>query len=99
MTAEIKRKHRCNSKEFTVEVWGSSFLIICGKHVNGAYCAFPALNIATELSSFDEDIAYNEKKLRLAFNGRNEVETASVIRELARVITVSIQSLPDVLPF
>lgn len=96
--AEIKRKYNCNCKEFTVDVQGNSYLVICGKHVNGAYCAFPNLNIAAELSSFDEDIAYNEKKLRLAFNGRNEVETASVIRELARVITVAIQSLPDVLP-
>ena len=43
--------------------------------------------------------SYNEKKLRLAFEGRNGVDTAGVIRELARVITIAVQKLPDVLPF
>ena len=53
--AEIKRKYNCNCKEFTVDVQGNSYLVICGKHVNGAYCAFPNLNIAAELSGYDGD--------------------------------------------
>lgn len=97
--AEIKRKYNCNCKEFTVDVQGNSYLVICGKHVNGAYCAFPNLNIAAELSGYDGDYSYNEKKLRLAFEGRNGVDTTGVIRELARVITIAVQKLPDVLPF
>lgn len=97
--AEIKKRFKSNCTEISVEQNGTTYLIICGKHINGGFCAFPKLNISVELSSYDGDYGYNEKKLRLAFNGRNEVETASVIRELARVITVAIQSLPDVLPF
>ena len=97
--AEIKRRFKSNCKEISVEHNGTTYLIICGKHINGGFCAFPKMNIAVELSSYDGDYGYNEKKLRLAFDGRNEVETASVIRELARVITLAIQSLPDVLPF
>lgn len=97
--AEIKRRFKSNCKEISVEHNGTTYLIICGKHINGGFCAFPKMNIAMELSSYDGDYGYNEKKLRLAFEGRNEVETASVIRELARVITLAIQSLPDVLPF
>ena len=97
--AEIKRRFKSNCKEISVEHNGTTYLIICGKHINGGFCAFPKMNIAMELSSYDGDYGYNEKKLRLAFDGRNEVETASVIRELARVITLAIQSLPDVLPF
>ena len=97
--AEIKGRFKSNCKEISVEHNGTTYLIICGKHINGGFCAFPKMNIAMELSSYDGDYGYNEKKLRLAFDGRNEVETASVIRELARVITLAIQSLPDVLPF
>ena len=97
--AEIERKFKCNCKEVSISHNGISYLVICGKHINGAYCAFPKLNIAAELSGYDGDYGYNEKKLRLAFEGRNGVDTAGVIRELARVITIVVQKLPDVLPF
>ena len=48
--AEIERKYKCNCKEVSITHNGSSYLVICGKHINGAYCAFPKLNIAVELS-------------------------------------------------
>ena len=99
--ADIKRKYRSNCKEYLITAQGQSFLVIFGKHINGAFCAFPKLNIAAELSAYDEDFDYNEKKLRLAFDGHNELVgyDTTVFTELARAITIAIQELPDVLPF
>ena len=97
--AEIKRRFKSNCIEIRVEHKGSSYLIICGKHINGGFCAFPALNIAVELSSYDGDYDYNEKKLRAAFTGHNEVGTNEDLKVLAKIITNTIQELPDVLPF
>ena len=57
------------------------------------------MNIAMELSSYDGDYGYNEKKLRLAFDGRNEIDTAADLFVLSKIITNTIQELPDVLPF
>lgn len=97
--AEIKRRFKSNCKEISVEHNGTTYLIICGKHINGGFCAFPKMNIAVELSSYDGDYGYNEKKLRLAFDGRNEIDTAADPFVLSKIITNTIQELPDVLPF
>ena len=70
--AEIERKFKCNCKEVSISHNGISYLVICGKHINGAYCAFPKLNIAAELSGYDGDYGYNEKKLHLAFTDKEE---------------------------
>ena len=99
--SEIERKYKCNCKEVSITHNGSSYLVICGKHINGAYCAFPKLNIAVELSGYDGDYGYNEKKLRLAFTDKedclgNDPETLCA---LAHSITNIIRELPDVLPF
>lgn len=97
--ADIKRRFKSNCTEINIEHNGNSYLVICGKHINGGFCAFPKLNISTELSAYDGDYRYNEKKLRLAFNGRNIVDTAHDISVLSEIITNSIQETPDVLPF
>ena len=99
--AEIERNFKCNCKEVSISHNGISYLVICGKHINGAYCAFPKLNIAAELSGYDGDYSYNEKKLHLALAGKEEYlgydsETACA---LAHIITDIIRELPDVLPF
>lgn len=96
--AEIERKFKCNCKEMSIAHNGSSFLVICGKHINGAYCAFPKLNVAAELSGYDGDYGYNEKKLRLAFADCGDIDE-STIAALSQAITDIIQELPDVLPF
>lgn len=96
--AEIKRRFKCNCKEVSITHNGNSYLVICGKHINGAYCAFPKLNVAVELSGYDGDYSYNEKKLRRAFAGCNEVDEPTVAA-LSKVITDVVQELPDVLPF
>ena len=79
--AEIERKFKCNCKEASIVHNGVSYLVICGKHINGAYCAFPKLNIAAELSGYDDDYSYNKKKLRLAVSDNNEIneETAAAL--------------------
>ena len=59
--AEIERKFKCNCKEVSISHNGISYLVICGKHINGAYCVFPKLNVAVELSGYDGDYGYNEK--------------------------------------
>lgn len=97
--AEIKKRFKSNCTEISVEQNGTTYLIICGKHINGGFCAFPKMNIAMELSSYDGDYSYNEKKLRLAFDGRNEIDTAADLFVLSKIITNTIQELPDVLPF
>ena len=70
--AEIERNFKCNCKEVSISHNGISYLVICGKHINGAYCAFPKLNVAVELSGYDGDYGYNEKKLYLAFTDKEE---------------------------
>lgn len=97
--AEIKRRFKSNCTEISVEHKGISYLIICGKHINGGFCAFPALNIAVELSAYDGDYGYNEKKLRAAFDSHSKVDSTEDMMTLAKVITNTIQELPDVLPF
>lgn len=92
--AIIERTFSCNCKEVSISHNGTSYLVICGKHVNGAYCAFPRLKIAAELSGYDGDYGYNEMKLRLVLD--DDVED---VTELARIITDTIRELPDVLPF
>ena len=96
--AEIERRFKCNCKEVSITHNGISYLVICGKHINGAYCAFPKLNVAVELSGYDGDYGYNEKKLCLAFADCSEVDE-STSAAFAQVITDVIQELPDVLPF
>ena len=85
--AEIERRFKCNCKEVSITHNGISYLVICGKHINGAYCAFPKLNVAVELSGYDGDYGYNEKKLHLAFTGKedcigNDTETSTRVRLL-----------------
>lgn len=92
------RAYKCNCKEVSIAYNGTSYLVILGKHVNGAYCAFPQLNVAAELSGYDGDYGYNEKKLRLAFTGK-ESDDKETVAALARIITDILQELPDVLPF
>ncbi|MER2149373.1 MAG: DUF6618 family protein [Ruminococcus sp.] len=92
--AIIERTFSCNCKEVSISHNGTSYLVICGKHVNGGYCAFPRLKIAAELSGYDGDYGYNEMKLRLVLGDYVEDVT-----ELARIITDTIRELPDVLPF
>lgn len=98
--AEIKRRFKSNCKEISVEHNGNSFLIICGKHINGGYCAFPGLNVATELCGYSDDssYSYNSKKLIIAFKDKTEIDEAA-IKAISKVITDTIQELPDVLPF
>jgi len=96
--AEIERRFKCNCMEVSISHNGNSYLVICGKHINGGYCAFPKLNIAAELSGYDDDYDYNEKKLLRAFLNCKEVN-ASTAAPLSRVITDTIRELPDVLPF
>ena len=81
--AIIERTFSCNCKEVSISHNGTSYLVICGKHVNGA-----------ELSGYDGDYGYNEMKLRLVLD--DDVED---VTELARIITDTIRELPDVLPF
>ena len=99
--AEIERRFKCNCKEVSVSHNGISYLVICGKHINGAYCAFPKLNIAAELSGYDGDYGYNEKKLHLAFTDKEEYlgNDTETVCALAHLITDIIRELPDVLPF
>lgn len=97
--AKIERRFKCNCKEFSVSHNGNSILVICGKHINGAYCAFPKLNVSVELSGYDGDYSFNEKKLNLAFVGKEETLSKEAVAEIARFITDTIQELPDVLPF
>ena len=33
--AEIERKFKCNCKEVSISHNGISYLVICGKHING----------------------------------------------------------------
>ena len=99
--AEIRHTFNCNCKEISVDCNGSNYLIICGKHINGAYCAFPKLGVAAELAAYDGYYSYNKNKLLLAFSKRNacpEVDE-DTIEQLTTVITDTIQELPDVLPF
>ena len=96
--AEIIRSFRCNCKEVNIKHNGKTYLVICGKHVNGAYCAFPKLNIAAELSGYDSDYGYNEKALCLAADGCADIDKEAAAA-LSKVITDIIQELPDVLPF
>ncbi len=99
--AEIKRRFKSNCKEISVEHNGTTYLIICGKHINGGFCAFPKMNIAMELSSYDGDYGYNEKKLHLAFTDKEEYldNDTETVCALAHIITDIIRELPDVLPF
>lgn len=96
--AEIKRNFKVVSKEANIEHNGASYLVIYGKHINGGFCSFPKLNIATELSAYDGDYGYNTKKLLLVFSEHSDIDSETV-SELARVITDAIQVLPDPLPF
>ncbi len=99
--AEIERKFKCNCKEVSISHNGISYLVIYGKHINGAYCAFPKLNIAAELSGYDGDYGYNEKKLHLAITDKEEYldNDTETVCALAHIITDIIRELPDVLPF
>lgn len=96
--AELKRAYKCNCKEVSIDHNGSTYLVICGKHINGAYCALPEMSIAAELSSYDGDYDYNEKKLIQAFSDCTKVSSGTAAA-LSKVITDIIQELPDVLPF
>ena len=94
---EIKRKFKCNCKELSISANENSFLVICGKHINGAYCAFPSLNISAELSAFEGDYDYNKSKLIIAFANTVGTEVDEVtIAELSHIITDTIQELPDI---
>lgn len=99
--AEIRHTFKCNCKEISVDCNGSNYLIICGKHINGAYCAFPKRGVAAELAAYDGYYSYNKNMLFLAFSKRHDCPEVDedTIAQLATVITDTIQELPDVLPF
>ncbi len=99
--AKIKA-FKSNCKEISVDYNGYNYLIICGKHINGGYCAFPKLGVSSELCGYggDTGYSYNNNKLLGAFEGCNDSYiNEDTIKTLSKIITDTIQTLPDVLPF
>ncbi len=62
--AIIRKEYRATVKEFSIDCCGLSFLAICGKHINGAYVAFPGYGVSAELS--ESDVYYNTTSIMTA---------------------------------
>ena len=67
--------------EMTVEVDGSSFLVIYGRHINGGFCCITNWNISCEMSCTN-DVFYNTGQLmRCDINENVAVAIASAIKD------------------
>ena len=67
--------------EMTVEVDGSSFLVIYGRHISGGFCCITNWNISCEMSSTN-DVFYNSEQLmRCELSEGVAVAIASAIKD------------------
>lgn len=53
-------------KEFSVDINGNNYLVICGTHINGGFCCIPNWNFGCELGDPD-DVFYNAEQLEKHF--------------------------------
>ena len=68
--------------ENNIEVGGSSYLVIYGKHINGYFCAIPNWNISCEMSSH-LSVGYNAEKLEACgIDSEAAVAIVKAIREI-----------------
>ena len=81
---EYKIRESYNAKvmfEMTVDVDGSSFLVIYGRHINGGFCCITNWNISCEMSGTN-DVFYNKGQLmRCDLNEDVAVAIASAIKD------------------
>ena len=67
--------------EMSVDVDGSSFLVIYGRHINGGFCCIPNWQIGCEMS-VPNDVFYNSGQLmRCELNENVAVAIACAIKE------------------
>lgn len=69
--------------EISVDVNGSNYLVIYGKHVNGGFCCIPNWNISCEMGD-PSDTFYNMESLtRCRISKTNARAIAAAIRDTA----------------
>lgn len=90
--AKINQKYNATVQELSIDCDGLNFLTLCGKHINGAYVAFPGFGISADLA--ENDTYYNKNRILAVLKQSNnswlpksESALESLSSELAEIIT------------
>lgn len=97
---------KLSSIEFSLDLAECHFIVVAGKHINGAFCSIVNFGVAAELSSYDDDVYYNAEKIFYAFknapNGwlpKDENRLFSIAYKLSEVVTEKLSSVEYDHPF
>lgn len=90
--AKVNKKYNATVQELSIDCGGLNFLTLCGKHINGAYVAFPGFGLSAELA--EKDTYYNKNQILAALKQssdswlpKSESALESLSSELAEIIT------------